>query len=244
MRDVARIAMWSGPRNVSTALMRSFENRPDTMVVDEPFYACFLKETGIDHPGRDLILQAQSTDWQHVAQELIGPVRSDCSVFYQKHMCHHMVGSLDWNWAKSMRHAFLIRDPRAMLASYVKSRAEVALDDIGLVQQVEIFEREAERLGYAPPVIDGSDIQADPERYLGRLCQALDIPFDRAMLQWPAGPRDTDGIWAPWWYDNVRQSTGFIKRRSDKMHELSATHERIVEQAMPLYQRMAAFKIA
>ncbi len=244
MSDTVRIAMWSGPRNVSTALMRSFENRPDTMVVDEPFYACFLEETGIDHPGRDLILKAQSTDWQQVADELNGPVPAGYTVFYQKHMCHHMVGSLDWSWARSMRHAFLIRNPRAMLASYVKSRAEVTLDDIGLVQQVEIFEREADRLGHAPPVIDGSDILRDPERYLGQLCEALGIGFDKAMLKWPAGPRDTDGVWAPWWYENVQKSTGFMARKSGDTPELAPALERILEQAMPLYEQMAAFRIA
>ncbi|WP_417465544.1 HAD family hydrolase [Kordiimonas sp.] len=243
MRDVIRIAMWSGPRNISTALMRSFENRPDTMVVDEPFYACFLQETGIDHPGRQLVLKAQSTVWQQVANDLTAAVPDGYDVFYQKHMCHHMVGSLDWAWARTLKHAFLIRDPRAMLASYVKSRAEVTLDDIGLARQVEIFEREADRLGSAPPVIEGSDILRDPEFYLGRLCAALGIAFDQAMLSWPSGARDTDGVWAPWWYENVQKSTGFMKREESEEVHLNAALERIAEQALPLYERMRAHKI-
>ncbi|WP_417456244.1 HAD family hydrolase [Kordiimonas sp.] len=243
MRDVIRIAMWSGPRNISTALMRSFENRPDTMVVDEPFYACFLQETGIDHPGRQLVLKAQSTDWRQVANDLTAAVPDGYDIFYQKHMCHHMVGSLDWAWARTLKHAFLIRDPRAMLASYVKSRAEVTLDDIGLVRQVDIFEREADRLGSAPPVIEGSDILRDPEFYLGRLCEALGIAFDQAMLSWPSGARDTDGVWAPWWYENVQKSTGFMKREESEKVHLNAALERIADQALPLYERMRAHKI-
>src|SRR5262249_46836681 len=151
-----RIAMWSGPRNISTAMMRSFENRPDTSVVDEPFYAAFLAETGLDHPMRKEVLQSQSTDWRAVVEGLIGPAPGGRAVFYQKHMTHHMLPSFGRDWIAGCRNAFLIREPERVLASYTEKRPEVTLDDIGFVQQRALFEQEADRLGNAPVVVEGA----------------------------------------------------------------------------------------
>ena len=141
-----RIAMWSGPRNISTAMMRSFENRPDCAVVDEPFYAAYLARTGLDHPMRDEVLASQSTDWRVVADGLTGDAPGGRPVFYQKQMTHHMLPDFGLDWSGTCVNAFLIRDPAAVLASYVQKRAEVTLEDIGVARQRELFEREADRL--------------------------------------------------------------------------------------------------
>src|SRR3954468_11616121 len=179
--------MWSGPRNISTAMMRSFENRPDCAVVDEPFYAAYLAETGLAHPMRDAVLASQPQDWRAVAKALVEA--EPAAVFYQKQMTHHMRPRFGLAWMDACRNAFLIRDPAAVLASYVKARAEVTLEDIGVVRQRELFEREADRLGAAPPVVEGADVLADPRGVLGALCAALKVPFRDEMLSWPAGRR-------------------------------------------------------
>ena len=236
-----RIAMWSGPRNISTAMMRSFENRPDTVVVDEPFYAAYLAETGLDHPMRAEVLASQATDWRDVAASLTADVGRP--VHYQKHMTHHMLPGFGLDWADACRSAFLIRDPAAVLASYTVKRGEVTLADIGVERQRELFERECDRLGAPPPVVEGRDVLADPRGMLGRLCAALDIPFDDAMLAWPAGPRDTDGVWAPAWYDAVERSTGFSSPPADSAPDLADDLRRIAEAARPHYERLAAFKL-
>ena len=211
--EPVRIAMWSGPRNISTAMMRSFENRADTAVVDEPFYAAYLAATGLDHPMRDEVLASQPQDWKRVADALLGPVPGGKAVFYQKHMTHHMLPGFGRDWMARCRNAFLIRAPEHVLASYTQKRADVTLADIGFVQQGELFEREADRIGRAPPVIDAADVLRDPPATLGALCAALDIPFSDRMLSWPPGRRASDGVWAPAWYDAVERSTGFARPR-------------------------------
>lgn len=232
-----RIAMWSGPRNISTALMRSFENRPDCTVVDEPFYAAFLAESGLQHPMRDEVLRSQPTDWRWVVQQLAaatGPL------IYEKHMAHHILPGFGLDWVQHCRNAFLIRDPAEVLASYVAKRAEVTLPDIGIVQQRAIFEREADRLGRAPPVLRGVDVTADPRRMLLRLCEALQIPFFDAMLQWPAGPRASDGVWAPAWYDAVWRSTGFSAPERQAYPPLPDRLRHIADAARPHYDALLA----
>jgi hypothetical protein len=232
-----RIAMWSGPRNISTAMMRSFENRGDCAVADEPFYAAYLAATGLDHPMRDEVLAAQPQDWRTVARGLVED--EPAPVFYQKHMTHHMLPGFGLDWMARCRSAFLIRDPAAVLASYVRTRAEVTLADIGVVRQRELFDREADRLGKAPPVIEGADVLADPRGALGALCAALDVPFDAAMLSWPAGPRASDGVWAPAWYEAVERSTGFAAPARAAAPPLTDALRRIAEAARPHYEALA-----
>lgn len=242
MADAAiRIAMWSGPRNISTAMMRSFENRPDTAVVDEPFYAAFLAKSGLVHPMGDEVLASQPNDWRQVAEAMLGPVPGGKAVFYQKHMTHHMLPEFGLEWTTACLNAFLIRDPARVLASYVKKRDRPTLADIGIVRQAELFDREADRLGRAPPVIEGVDVLADPRRTLTALCKAVRVDFSEAMLAWPAGPRDTDGVWAPAWYDAVERSTGFETARSEgAAPELDSDLLRIADAARPFYERLAA----
>jgi hypothetical protein len=236
--------MWSGPRNISTAMMRSFGNRADTAVVDEPFYAAYLAATGLDHPLRAEVLASQQKDWRDVAAALLGPIPGWRPVFYQKHMTHHMLADFGLAWADTCRNAFLIRAPEAVLASYVVKRESVTLADIGCERQRELFEREADRLGAPPPVVEGRDLLADPRGKLAALCAALAIPFDEAMLSWPAGRRDTDGVWAPAWYDVVERSTGFAPPRSEaSLEDLPGSLRRVAEAARPYYERLAAFKL-
>ncbi|MBI1197664.1 MAG: HAD family hydrolase [Phenylobacterium sp.] len=236
-----RIAMWSGPRNISTAMMRSFENRGDCVVVDEPFYAAYLARTGLDHPMRDEVLAAQPRDWQAVVADL---AKLDAPVVYEKQMAHHMLEGFGLDWAAGRRNAFLIRDPAEVLASYVAKRGEVTLDDIGAVRQRELFEREADRLGRAPPVVRGADVLADPAGMLKALCAALDIPFTEKMLAWPPGPRASDGVWAPAWYDSVERSTGFETPQRRAYPPLPDALKRIAEAARPHYEALAAHRLA
>ena len=239
-----RIAMWSGPRNISTAMMRAFENRPDAAVSDEPFYAAYLAETGLDHPMRDEVLASQPTDWREVAEAMAGEAPGGARVWYQKHMTHHMLPGFGLEWAGACRSAFLIRAPEAVLASYTVKREQVTLADIGFAQQRTLFEREADRLGAAPPVVEGRDVLADPAGTLSRLCAALGIAFDDAMLAWPAGRRDSDGVWAPAWYDAVEASTGFGPPRAEAgRDDLSDDLRRIADAARPHYERLAAFRL-
>jgi hypothetical protein len=236
--------MWSGPRNISTAMMRSFGNRRDTAVIDEPFYAAYLAGTSIQHPLREESLSSQPTDWRDVVKIILGPAPGDRPIFYQKHMTHHMRPEFDREWIARCRNAFLIRAPEDVLASYTQKRSDVALEDIGFVQQREIFEQEAERLGHAPPVIEGADVLANPGEVLSALCAALEIPFTEQMLHWPPGRHATDGAWAPAWYDAVERSTGFAApRRPVAFKDLRDDLKPIAAAARPHYDRLAQFRL-
>ncbi len=230
-----RLAVWSGPRNISTALMRSWGNRPDCRVVDEPLYAYYLAETGLDHPGRDEVIAAGETSWQKVVAELTGPV---AGVYYQKQMTHHLIPRLPRDWIGDLTNVLLIRDPAEVVASYVRSRATVVAEDIGLVQQAELYDQ----LEVTPPVIDAADFLRNPEGYLRWLCHYVGVAFTDDMLHWPAGPRDSDGVWAPYWYDTVLASTGFepYRRRQVDLHgDALATAER----SRPYYERLHAVRV-
>ncbi len=234
---VTRIAMWSGPRTVSTALMRAWENRPDTVVTDEPLYAFYLDRTGLDHPGRDQVIASQPTDWRVVLAGLArGPLPGGAAVGYAKHMTHHLLPEVDRAALAPFRHAHLIRDPRELLASYARVRSEPTLADLGLRQQAEIFET------FGGPVVDSRDLLTDPEGTLRTLCRALAVPFDGRMLAWPAGPRDSDGVWAPYWYASVLASTGFAPYHLPSA-ALPARLEPLAEQCQPYFDRLHRHRI-
>lgn len=237
-----RIAMWSGPRNLSTAMMRSFGSRGDTFVSDEPFYGCFLKESGADHPMRDDVVAAMDCDWQSVMATLGGDPPGGEPVWYQKHMWHHMTGPIGHDDFEGFTQAFLIREPERMIASYLRKREVAAFEDFGMDRQAEFFDRECDQLGHAPPVIDANDVLANPAMVLSQLCQALGIGWEPAMLQWRAGRRDTDGPWAPHWYAAVERSTGFGPPELDKV-ALPDEARRVADRCRPYYERLAAHRI-
>jgi len=237
-----RIAMWSGPRNLSTAMMRSFGNRVDTFVSDEPFYGCFLKDSGADHPMREETIASMDCDWRSVMHTLSGSPPDGSPVWYQKHMWHHMTGPIGYGDFANFRHAFLIREPERMIASYLRKREAARFEDFGLEKQADFFEREADRLGHAPPVIDANDVLANPEGVLSKLCDAVGINWDPAMLGWAPGRRNTDGVWAEHWYGAVERSTGFGQPETDPV-ELSPEDQRLAERMQPYYERLAAHKI-
>jgi hypothetical protein len=238
-----RVAMWSGPRNISTAMMRAFAQRGDTAVLDEPFYAAYLAVSGERHPLREEVLASQPNDWRDVVKGLLGPIPDGKSVWYQKHMTQHMLEGFGREWLREMRNAFLIRDPGAVLASYVRARGVASLADIGIVQQREMFEREADRLGKAPPVVEGNDVLARPGHMLERLCAALGIPYTEAMLRWPAGRRSTDGVWAPAWYAAVERSTCFAEPPPPEARRLPDELQRVADAAMPHYQALFVHRL-
>ncbi len=231
--------MWSGPRNISTALMRSFENRRDTTVVDEPLYAHYLKQTGLDHPGAQEVIDHQEPDWQKVVATLTGPVPDQQPIYYQKHMTHHLLPNIETGWMQNpeFTHVFLIRDPIEMITSLIKVLPRVNLEDTGVPQQAKIFNLISSFTQESPLVIDSKDVLENPRVLLTKLCAAINIPFTEKMLSWPPGPRATDGVWAPHWYANVNQSTEFAKYQP-KNEPVPDELQAIAEECVQLYQDM------
>ena len=242
-RDGLRIAMWSGPRNISTAMMRAWENREDTAVIDEPFYAHYLLTTGVDHPGHEEVIATQCHDAAEVAASLVGEIPHGRPIWYQKHMTQHMLPDMPLDWLDQVSNCFLIRAPEAVVASFTIQRPDAAAWELGFEQQSRLFEHVCDRLGNAPPVIDASDVLRDPAGILGALCTRLGIPFSASMLQWPRGPRDSDGVWAPHWYAAVERSTGFSPLR-DQSPQLSAFQQQLAQQCRPHYERLAAHRLS
>ncbi len=236
-----RVAMWSGPRNLSTAMMYAFAARGDCAVWDEPFYAAYLDATGLDHPMRDQIIATHEPDPDVIAATCKGPVPQSQSLFYQKHMTLHMIPDFDRRWMRACTNVFLIRHPARVVASYAKKRQGATLDDIGFVQQAELFDEVAGWSGTPPLVIDSDDIRADPEGMLRKLCAAINVSFTRKMLHWPAGGNAADGVWAPHWYAAVHRSTGFDGAEGP-LPDLGGAYNDLAAQAMPYYERLSRYK--
>lgn len=240
---VLRLAMWSGPRNVSTAFMRAWENRPDTVVVDEPFYAHYLRVTGIDHPGRDEVIARHESDWRKVVESLCAPLAPGVAIFYQKQMSHHLLPGMGRDWLGAMTHAFLIRDPAPMLASLGEKLGPFELEATGLPQQVEIFEFVVRVTGRVPPVVDAADLLAAPGPVLRALCASVGVPFSDRMLSWPPGPRASDGVWAKHWYQRVEASTGFETPGVAAPARLTGPLADIEARCRPLYEKLRAHRL-
>lgn len=235
-----RIAMWSGPRNVSTALSRAFGARGDCAVSDEPLYAFYLARTGLDHPLRAEVLASQPTAWEEVAATLTGPVPGGRPLWFQKHMAHHLLPEVGRGWLDALEHALLVRDPAEVVASYHARRGEVRPEDLGYTEQLELFEQVADRTGRPPPVVDGRRLQAEPERVLRALCAALGLAWTPAMLSWPQGRRASDGVWAPAWYAAVEASTGFAPPRHAPL-PVPPEAAWVVEACRPAWERLRGF---
>lgn len=229
--------MWSGPRNISTALMRSFGNRADTFVCDEPLYAHYLRETSLTHPGYVEIIAAHETNWHRVTRRLTGPIPRARSIFYQKHMAHHLLPHIERTWLRDMRHAFLVRHPAEMLRSLTRVTPEPTVEDTGLPQQVALLEWVTKATGTPPPVIDARDVLSAPSTTLPALCEALHITWDPAMLSWESGPRATDGVWGPYWYDAVYTSTGF-RQPPPPVTDVPASLKPVLDACLPLYDEL------
>jgi hypothetical protein len=240
--DITRLAMWSGPRNISTALMRSFGSRADCVVCDEPLYAHYLSVVGRRHPLADEIVRRHETDWREVAAWLTGPLPEGRTVFYQKHMAHHLLPNIDRDWLGQLTNAFLIRDPRQMLTSLIEILPAPQLEDTGYPQQVELFAFERQRTGRLPVVIDSKDLLMNPRGMLGALCEHAGIPFDEAMLRWEPGLRDTDGCWAEAWYGSALQSTGFAPYR-EKAARVPPAFRFLEERCLELYERLYTHRL-
>lgn len=243
MTNIHRIAMWSGPRNISTAMMRAWGNRKDTLVCDEPFYAHYLQHTGYTHhPEVDEIIAHHELNWERVVEWLTGPLPASKTVFYQKQMAQHMLPHISLDWTDGLTNVFLIRDPREMLLSLLEFFPHPTLAETGLPQQVTLFKRELNRTGKLPAVIDSRDILLDPLSMLEQLCKRIGVEFQSTMLNWSAGAHNTDGVWGRHWYGNVVQTTGFGSYRQ-KIGDVPAEHKGLLEECQLLYDELAVCKI-
>ena len=238
---MTRIAMWSGPRNISTALMRSFENRPDTFVTDEPFYAHYLYKTGIDHPLREEVITGGNTEWNSIANEITGLIPRGKDIWYQKHMAQHNLPGCDMKWVEKLTNCILIRHPREVMLSYSKKYEITSISQLGYPQQIDIFTLLAD-MGTPPLIIDAGDVLKNPHRSLKLLCRKLDIPFSTEMLSWPVGRRESDGIWGRHWYGSVEASTGFHPH-AQKKGDLPAKYHDIYTECMESYQQLYSDRI-
>ena len=231
-----RIAMWSGPRNLSTAMMYAFGNRADCAVVDEPFYAAYLAMTGLEHPMRQEILDSQMQNPNELATSLIGSNPGAKPYYYQKHMAQHMIPGMPRDWMREVRNVFLIRHPARVIASYAAKRENPTLDDIGFWQQSELFD-EVKSWGGQPIVLDSHDIRDNPALVLERLCDDIGLPFSPQMLNWPRGGHKDDGIWASHWYGAVWNSTGFAGPEVE-LPQVPDHLQPVLDAAMPYYEKM------
>jgi hypothetical protein len=236
-----KIAMWSGPRNISTAMMRSFENRSDTEVVDEPFYAYYLKESGSPHPMAAEVLASQSQDYMTVVKQLT-EVGGEASIQYQKQMTHHLGADEDLSWTAELINCFLIRDPAEVIASYTQSRGVCSAQDIGIIRQWQIYQQVQALTGQALPIVDANDVLQNPERILTALCAKIGIPFQPKMLSWPPGSRRSDGVWHPHWYASVKASTGFAAYVA-KTVSLDTQQREVYAAVKPYYAELYARRI-
>ena len=237
-----RIAMWSGPRNISTALMRAWENRDDCTVWDEPLYGYYLNATGISHPGAVEVISAQAIDASEIIKRCIGDIPDDKNIFYQKHMTLHLLPELERSWLSSLVNCFLIREPEAVIASYAAVRSDATLEDIGFIQQAELFDQVRRMTDETPMVIDSREFLLDPRAMLESICARLDIEFVPKMLNWPKGARDSDGVWAKYWYDSVWNSTGFEAYR-ERHYDLSGKDKQIAWLARPYYESLYQYRL-
>ena len=230
-----RINCWSGPRNVSTALMRSFAQRADTRAFDEPLYGHYLKTTGAPHPGRDELVEILDTDAARVVREVVlGPCDRD--VMFFKQMVHHLTPDLDLGFLDQTVNVLLIRDPAEVIASLVNQLPQPIMRDVGLERQAILF-RDLRSRGQDPPVLDARQLLLDPEGVLKQLCARVGISWDPAMLSWPSGPQPEDGVWAKYWYDNLHTSTGFQPYR-ERSREVPEHCRALLEECRAHYDEM------
>lgn len=234
--------MWSGPRNISTAMMRAWGNRSDAFVCDEPLYAHYLHVTGKQHPGADEVIAHGETDAGKVTAWLTGPIPGGKAVLFQKHMTHHLLPQMDWTWLTKVTNCFLIRDPRDVLLSYAKIIGSATATDTGFPQQLAIYNWVSARQRTPPPILDARDVQNRPRELLGLLCDCVGVPFEEAMLSWAPGLRPTDGVWAKHWYKEVATSTGFRPYPS-RAGSVPPEMNVVFEECMACYEKLHALRL-
>jgi len=240
MADRLNLAMWSGPRNLSTALMRSFGNREDIIeVIDEPFYAAYLKESKKKHPMYKEVLASQETNWKKVVENCIK--KDGIGLCYQKHMVQHILPSFEKNWILKCVNCFLIREPKEVISSFLKKWPKADFEDFGFADQINLFHYIKNETRITPVVIDAADLRDSPETYLPRLCSKLNISWDPRMLQWDAGLKPYDGIWASHWYPSVKTSTSFVNKIQNE--EFSNTVLNFAAMAEDSYHELLTYKI-
>lgn len=232
--------MWSGPRNLSTALLRSFENRNDTKVWDEPFYAYYLNQTKINHPMAKEIINKYETD-VHKLIQLVTEKQAKGKIFYQKHMTHHILEYTMIDWVKGGNNCFLIRDPKEVIHSYLKKNILNDSNDIGFPSQKKIF-RLIKKINNNPIVINAYDLSNNPKKILKILCKKLNISFSNKMLKWPIGQRNSDGIWKKIWYQNVELSTNFQKLKKEKIN-IPSKYTDIYNECLEIYEELNSYNI-
>ena len=237
-----RIAMWSGPRNISTAMMRSFGSRRDTVCFDEPFYAWYLKKTMVEHPLRDEIIDHHISEWEAVVDQILGPIPGGKEFYFLKTQPQQMMPEVSRKWFSDVEHFFLIRDPEMIVRSYAASRTDFVAGELGIKMLREIFDEVTALNGKPPPVVSSEDILADPRKTLMRLCEHMDMPFDEAMLSWKPGSHLEDGIWGPHWYRSVLKSTGF-GAPSNSPHPLPEKFEYMLPELQAHYEVMLKHKL-
>ena len=241
MKNQKKIAMWSGPRNISTAMMRSFENREDTCVIDEPFYAYYLKKTNLNHPLRQEVINSQESKLKNVIELITRDIPNNKIIWYQKHMVHHISSNMNMDWVKSFENCFLIRHPRDVIISYAKRNSINGINDLGYIHQKYLFQKIKEITGEYPSVFDSKDILTNPEKYLRIMCNDFKIDFSEKMLYWPKGPRETDGVWASYWYKNVMNSTSFNVYKESKI-KFPPKYKYLLEECLPYYEYLYLYK--
>ena len=235
------LAVWSGPRNISTAMMRSFGNREDTFVIDEPFYAFYLNHSGCNHPARDEVLKSQSTNWDEIVKLINGDIPDNKIIWYQKHMVHHIANEQDIDWLKNFHNCFLIRHPKEVIISYSKQTSINEITDLGFIQQVYLFKKIKALTGKTPFVFDAKDILTCPEKHLKKMCEFFNINFSRKMLKWPKGKRRTDGVWSPFWYKNVINSNSFFPYKNSQ-EKVPSKYKDLFKECLPYYDYLRSFK--
>lgn len=227
--------MWSGPRNISTALMRSFASRTDTFITDEPFYGYYLHKTCKNHPIKNEIINKMSTNYNSIRKFLLGSIPNNKKIWYQKHMAQHILTNNNIEWTKHIMNIFLIRNPRDVVLSYIKKNKLNDIYQLGLPQQLKLFNFINNNKCL---VIDSDDILKNPKKMLSQLCEQINIPFNQKMLSWKSGLHETDGIWAKYWYDDVMHTTGFEKKLKNNAQCPPKEYVSIIKKSMVFYNKL------
>ncbi len=230
--------MWSGPRNISTAMMRSFSSRSDTYVSDEPFYANYLMRTGIDHPGREEIIESYDTDYDSVISDLQNDIPDNKSIWYQKHMAQHIDPTDNLNWTNNFLNCLLIRNPNEVIPSFLQKSSITDLDELGYSQQLKLLKYH----DYKIPTVDAKDILLNPKSMLTKICSFFKIEFEKEMLFWNQGPHPQDGIWGKYWYDRLWESTTFSTYKENTSF-VDDQYKDLLEKCTIIYNELYKYRI-